>query len=297
MEKSETSGSRIYKLRESMQETQEQFANHLGVKRAAVSAWEKDDRLRRPSAAMYLKLASLARSPEDARWFLGQAAIEDRVVLSLADTLRAGTVVAPTQGQVVRVEHLPGTRDVGSIFAQIPAGMSPDDIRYMMIEKDYSQFLFKKGEIAIFDVSDSTALGFCNLWDSIIMAKLPPQYWQTAEGLRLGPPSHFLGVLRLVSASPLSVRWAARLDPMEADKLESGVDIGYWRPDADLDSFGELNPEIEARLRVDESYRAHLEKKWGETASKEMRPHESVEIIGRVVAWSSLLTRRKRKAR
>lgn len=292
--RSETVGSRIRGLRENLGYLgrQADFANLLDVGQGTLSAWERNDPVRKPSAIIFLKLAALARSPEEARFFLKQAAIDEQVVFSLADLLGVETRPRSSEGRLVRIRELPGTSDIGGLFVQIPAGADSASFRYFVLEEGCSKLFFKKGEIAIVDVSHGLGSGFCNLWDKIVLAKLPPRYWPSLKGLRLGPSSYSIGVLRLVSMPPLSLTWVAQLDPIDPENLGDGVEIGRWHPDADLDSSGQLPPEIEARLRVEEAYRKNLEGKWEERAGKEMRPHEAVEIIGRVVAWDGMLARR-----
>jgi transcriptional regulator with XRE-family HTH domain len=84
--KEKTTGERIRAIRGDR--SQADFGEEvLGSSQGAVSAWERDDKDRAPSAAIYFRLAALAPDPEDARFFLKQAGLTPEAVISLADSL------------------------------------------------------------------------------------------------------------------------------------------------------------------------------------------------------------------
>jgi transcriptional regulator with XRE-family HTH domain len=83
--KQKTAGERIRELRGGM--SQADFGQLLDSSQGAVSAWERDDKDRSPSAAVYFRLAALARNPEDVTFFLEQAGLDENAVISVADTL------------------------------------------------------------------------------------------------------------------------------------------------------------------------------------------------------------------
>jgi len=84
-EKAETAGQRINRIRGEM--SQAKFGELLGSSQGAVSAWERDDKDRSPSAAIYFRLAALARDPDDSIFFLQQADLEPDAVISFAVVL------------------------------------------------------------------------------------------------------------------------------------------------------------------------------------------------------------------
>lgn len=85
-EKAETAGQRISRIRgEEM--SQAEFGKLLDSSQGAVSAWERDDKDRAPSAGIYFRLAALARDPEDSIFFLEQAGLQPDAVMSVADML------------------------------------------------------------------------------------------------------------------------------------------------------------------------------------------------------------------
>ena len=84
--KQETAGQRIERIRGD--QTQAEFGALLGgASQSAVSAWERDDKDRGPSSAIYFRLAALAHDPEDSIFFLQQAGLQPDAVISVADVL------------------------------------------------------------------------------------------------------------------------------------------------------------------------------------------------------------------
>jgi transcriptional regulator with XRE-family HTH domain len=83
--KQKTAGERIQAIRNEM--SQAEFGKLLEASQGAVSAWERDDKDRSPSAAIYFRLASLAQNSEDSVFFLEQAGLDKDAVISVADVL------------------------------------------------------------------------------------------------------------------------------------------------------------------------------------------------------------------
>ncbi|MGB9485930.1 MAG: helix-turn-helix transcriptional regulator, partial [Terriglobia bacterium] len=84
-EKPATVGERIKAIRGEM--SQAEFGQLLDSSQGAVSAWERDDKDRSPSAAIYFRLAALAHDPDDSIFFLQQAGLDPDAVISVADVL------------------------------------------------------------------------------------------------------------------------------------------------------------------------------------------------------------------
>lgn len=84
--KQKTAGERIKAIRGDDM-SQAEFGALLDSSQGAVSAWERDDKDRSPSAAVYFRLAALARDPDDSVFFLQQAGLEPDAVISVADVL------------------------------------------------------------------------------------------------------------------------------------------------------------------------------------------------------------------
>ncbi len=82
---------------------QADFGQLLDSSQGAVSAWERDDKERSPSAAIYFHLAALAHSAEDSLFFLEQAGLKPDAVISVANVLlkegkvNMGAILATTE--------------------------------------------------------------------------------------------------------------------------------------------------------------------------------------------------------
>jgi transcriptional regulator with XRE-family HTH domain len=84
--KEQTAGQRIERIRGDR--TQAEFGALLGgASQSAVSAWERDDKDRAPSSAIYFRLAALADDPDDVGFFLEQGGVPSEAVISVADAL------------------------------------------------------------------------------------------------------------------------------------------------------------------------------------------------------------------
>jgi len=83
--KTATAGERIKAIRGEM--SQEEFGKLLDSSQGAVSAWERDDKDRSPSAAIYFGLAALAGDPEDTVFFLEQPGLQPQAVTSVYQML------------------------------------------------------------------------------------------------------------------------------------------------------------------------------------------------------------------
>jgi transcriptional regulator with XRE-family HTH domain len=83
--KKKTAGERIRDIRGEM--SQADFGQLLDSSQGAVSAWERDDKDRSPSAAIYFRLAALAHDPDDSIFFLNQAGLRPDAVITVADVL------------------------------------------------------------------------------------------------------------------------------------------------------------------------------------------------------------------
>jgi transcriptional regulator with XRE-family HTH domain len=85
-QKQETTGERIERIRGNR--SQVGFGELLGgASQSAVSAWERDDKDRAPSAAIYFRLAALADDPDDAVFFLQEGGVPSEAVISVANAL------------------------------------------------------------------------------------------------------------------------------------------------------------------------------------------------------------------
>lgn len=269
---------RIRSWRESLGISQAGLSKDLGVSQGTVSGWEEGTKERAPSKEMYLRMGFLSEKPDDIRYFLKQANIEPQDLVRIIERLSnkaAGSIIEP----------LPGSVDAGGVFIQGPGSPRAASLRYLVLEESCSQFLLRKGDLVIIDTSLPAEGSLLGLWDKVVLAKLPPQYKPTAEGMQLGLGRHYVGILRLVSTSSLFLTWAAHLDPVDQDRLGTGVDIGYWRPADMVEASGDLVPALRKRFESDPSFREGMLRKIERRAESEIRAAKGVEVLGRVRAW------------
>jgi transcriptional regulator with XRE-family HTH domain len=85
MKKTATAGERIRAIRG--EKSQEEFGKLLDSSQGAVSAWERDDKDRSPSAAIYFRFAALANDFDDSVFFLEQAGLQPDAVVTVANML------------------------------------------------------------------------------------------------------------------------------------------------------------------------------------------------------------------
>lgn len=221
MKKARTSGERIKKLRGSR--TQVELARDLGVKRAAVSAWEGDDKLRRPSAAIYLKLAALATDPEDSRWFLREAGIDERVIFSAAEKMGLGKSIAPQESEIVRVPALgaAGSEDIGDILLPRSLIPNPNFARYFIAGEYATQLVLAPGVVVI-DTSDSGNLIRPFLGEVVLVHLFG---WRTEHRSPLLAQDYLMGKVWTVDLPHVGM--AAVLGGPDAPRPVEGVYLGH----------------------------------------------------------------------
>ena len=102
--KGPTVGERIRKLRG--KRLQVEFAKKLGVTQGAVSAWERNDKDRAPSADAYVRLGNLADDPQDSLYFWKQGGLDPQAILSAALKVFRDRFTPPLEGEIYRVPLL-----------------------------------------------------------------------------------------------------------------------------------------------------------------------------------------------
>lgn len=277
MKKKKTSGELIKELRNSRRETQEQFASRLGVKRAAVSAWEKDDRLRKPSAVIYFKLASLARNSGEAAWFLERADLDQRAVFLVAEKIRQGRAASVAEGAAITVGPLPGSEDIGNLLLASERIPDPDFAYYFVADEACSQLIHLAGIFFLDTIGAGRSIA--PFWEQLVLVKMPPSSGRRHVSPEL--PNYLLGKIwpmpnvarRFVCYSGFA-RLAGLGRPSD---LFEGVHLGSWYHPDYKGEASEHTPEELDRFS-DEAYRRGM---------KEMETDPGVEIVGRVVSWSA----------
>lgn len=274
MRKARTSGQRIKELRDSRGETQAVFATHFDVQRAIVSSWEGDDDLRKPSAVVYLKLAALARNPQEAAYFLSLAEIEQRTVFSLAEKLAEGKLLAAKSGDVVRLGPLPGTEDHGEIL--LPRARVPNPrFTYYAFGLESLTWLALEPGLIFLDTKDAGDR-VAPFWSEIAVARRRSDVGNVSE--------HFLGKIWMVqseAASPTHVS-AVRFSVMAGAQRPSrwqGFLLGrHFHP-----RWGEA--DFHRRIAADDDFSRCVHEDTHRRAFSGMRTDSGIEIVGRVIAW------------
>lgn len=271
-----TVGARIRALRERLGYAGRQgdFAELLSCSQGTLSAWERDDPIRKPSSAVYLRLAMLASSSEDASYFLALARIERDAVFSLAERLGAERIASASAEDVVRIGPLQGSTDHGTLLLQRALVPNPNFTYYAATLSYLTWLALSHGLIVI----DTKGAGgpLDPFFDKIIVVR-------SKQSFR-GEPEHQVGRLHFISPyrneelqslEPPTAVLAGDLDPGPL----GGMTVGrfpheFWDPQEIL------------RLWQGDLELAHLKTEAAlNDARQEMRPVPAIEIVGRVLAW------------
>lgn len=271
MRKPETSGERIKALRGA--ETQERFARKLGVTRGAVSAWEKDDELRRPSAAIYLKLACLASDPGDAGWFLQKAEIESDLIFRLAATLGRKPIGGGGPGGVaIYVRPLDSMAGAGGEPYPASRLRHPDSVRSLVLPPGSGSEIFRADDTVLVDTGYTKEEALLPYWEELILLSFPIRpgepgkvYELKLEGPQIGrltlEPPH------LIRNGGSALEYQAAFEPL----MGRSEVVGTWRS-------GDIGPAIDARAGIDYVGLEML-------ARREMKLFDGLLIHGHVVGW------------
>ncbi len=147
-----TVGERISKLRGA--KTQADFARALKVTQGAVSAWERNDKDRAPSADIYFRLASLADNPEDSLYFLGRAGLDPQAVYAVAGKVKAEIFETPSDAEIVRVRaYNKRSEDGFGPTLILPARMVPNPASTHFLRLTDDGYMFNVGDIIVLDVT------------------------------------------------------------------------------------------------------------------------------------------------
>lgn len=274
MAKPRTPGQRIRDLRNFRHETQAQFGKHFGVGRGAVSAWEVDDELRKPSVVTYLKLAMLALNPDDIAFFLALAEIEQKAIFSLAERLNAERLASASEGELVQVRPLPGTSDSGTLLLHRSLVPNPN-FTYYAINMPNTTWLALAFGLIVIDTKDAGDL-LAPFWDDVIIVR-------SKQSFR-GEPEHVVGKLHMMS--PKGAPGQREMEPptaVVAGDSEPGPSRGmiigrhtdrFW----EAKRLGDLSQEdLVVALQ---KFHAALN-----LARQDMRLLPMLEIVGRVIEW------------
>lgn len=302
--KTETAGERIRRIRKDGQQDQRSFGARVGAAQGTVSAWERDDKDRAPSADMYFRLATLATKPEDQVFFLQRAGLSREVIISAANKLLREQIVRPEAGERVyipRVEKTSdGLREVGTPL-MMPVELVPNPQSTHCFGIRFTPTTFDQW--AIVDTADNEAEGLGPFWGLPVLVEFAPK----DEFGPLWPEGLEIGMLFLEEGEPTpeGTPWFARFLQSYVSRILIGASIrvGMWTergpkggvarlsyPLVDPkhllgNRFPGMGAEHTARLKLEwEATRGLTEERYGR-AGREMRLVPGCKIIGRVITW------------
>jgi transcriptional regulator with XRE-family HTH domain len=291
-QKGETLGERIRRIRG--ETFQAEFGKRLGVSQGAVSAWERDDKERLPSADIYFRLATLASLAEDQAFFLEKAGLSREIIASAANKLVKDRIMRPKGGDIVLIQ--PFRENVQGSQEQVPAlrltaNLAPDptSMRYAVVNEDFtgaevfsafpgnsednvSDSLIADGpqtfpplvmgDIILLDISRNDAIDLSLFWGKLLLV-----YTEQPPG-----PRYIVGQLGLFPSRGLV--FTARLYVWTT--LEGGeeLDVGLWRGNIPA------SPQDE-----DARFPEELYKQVEPQARREIRLDAGYQIVGLVVGW------------
>ncbi len=279
--KSETLGERIKRIRGD--EYQARFGKRLGVSQGTISAWERNDKNRPPSADAYVRLAMLTSKPKDQAFLLQCSGLGREVIVSAANQLLSEQVRKPLPGECVnvqRVERTPtGLKELGvSILMPVELVPNPASTYCFGISLTRGEFF---DEWAIVDTSNAEAEDLCPFWGLPVLLEFarnddsPPQW---PVGLKIG-----MLFLEEDQQMPGGSPWYARfLEPhIGGLLLAASMRVGRWtetrqsRVDTILESERNnpgAGPELQRDIRSGRAARA-------------IRLEPGCKVIGRVITW------------
>lgn len=297
--KGETLGQRIYRIRGKTK--QAEFGKRIGVSQGAVSAWERDDKDRLPSADTYFRLAVLAPLDSDKAFFLQKAGLSRETIVSAANELIGDQVVHPRESDVVLIQPL-GQNTEGTAGQRPPLRVTaniapnPTTTRYLAVNKeefvgqqvyssfpgnsvDYSAFYNSKfgaeetgasmhsplelGDIIFVDISESGAVDFSPFWGRLILVGSEER----------SAPKYLIGQLGLMPTRGLV--FTASLHIWTTSEHEP-YEIGMWRGELPASAHGR-DPLLSGEEEVFQEALAR--------ARKEIRLDPQYRILGLVVGW------------
>jgi transcriptional regulator with XRE-family HTH domain len=298
-QKVETLGQRIKRIRGKTY--QADFGKRLGVSQGAVSAWERDDKDRLPSADIYFRLAALGSHAEDQAFFLQKAGLSREIIVSAANKLIGHPIVRPKEGDIVLIE--PFREEAQGSQEQLPAlrltaNLAPDptSMRYVIVNEDFagaeviSEFPGDSqddvlgyleppgpqtypplimGDIILLDISKNDAVDLSPFWGHLLLIHVerPPV------------PRCIVGQIGLMSH--LGLVFTARLQLWSTTEAGENIDIGIWRGN------------VSAEIGDDAKYPLEVYKEAEPQARREIRLHAGYQIAGLVVGWLRPSSERK----
>jgi transcriptional regulator with XRE-family HTH domain len=277
-----TLGERIRAIRGEMH--QAEFGKLLGVSQGTVSAWERNDKDRPPSADMYFRLAGLASRPEDQAFFLQKAGLTGDIILSAAERIFADRSAPPSKSEIFRVpivRRTPnGTEDTGELFP-VAAWLVEHEASTVcfLVDDNSASPAVPSGDLILLDTSQ------CGAKD------LDPFLGQVGL-LDLGPPEKT--VLHGTGYHGLCMGRLRRR--VLSDDLGGTLQFPFYNAVATLLPFGAPRPRLEGGITELVIGRADSPPRIPTTAEEEAAFRAEVrgqaislspplKVLGRVIGW------------
>lgn len=233
-QKGQTLGERIRRIRGETH--QGEFGKRLGVSQGTVSAWERNDKNRPPSADMYFRLATLASLADDQAFFLQKAGLTGETILSAAERIFADRSAPPSKGEIFRVPIVrhtsKGTEETGELFP-VAASLVEHEASTvcLSVDKNSATPSVLSGDLIVLDTSQ------CDAKD------LGPFLDQRAL-LDLGPPQE--PILRGTGYHGLCIGQVRRR--VLPDDLGGGLEFPFYVAIATLLPFGAPQSRLEGGI-------------------------------------------------
>jgi len=293
----ETTGQRIRRMRKSRGEDQVPFGKKMGVGQGTVSAWERDDKDRAPSADMYFRLAILAAEPDDQAYFLQKAGLSGSVILSAADKIKADRSAPPSEGEIFRVPIVRrvngNTEETGELFPVANSIIGDQaSVVCLSVDDTLGPRLVPSGSKVLLDTSDNDAPDLCPFWGRLVLFDIDAQHphgrmtqivnnnaWP--DGLNIGTlrcEKSELGLELPFESESHYLIWKAHLslltDSETLKKIGTRGDLilgGWMHPATGQPGTREEQEKLAAEATLE--------------AYKHVRVDERCKLLGRVIAY------------
>lgn len=275
-------------------ETQAEFAERLHVKQPTVSAWERGDKRRAPSAEIYFRLASLAPDRADKIIFLEMAGLDEQAILAAAEGLlekrakeaeglreKGGVILVP------RFRETQQGREEAGPPIPLPTEFIPNPgstICFVVDEKCTKVLDSPRGTL-ILDESVKDAEELAPLWNQVVLVDYPGGTEEDAANV---PRGLYVGRLILREfvrkfgwgdrGTPGAI-WHARVSLLTGNPRLESIRVGTFASDPPEGTPWYKNDLLPSQLaQLDRFYKDSRER-----ARVELRLDRGCRILGQVI--------------
>lgn len=196
-------GELIRAVRDSRSENQPEFAESLGVSQGTVSAWEANDKRRRPSVDALFRIGCLAKNPELAISLWEHAGLRHEAILQAARKIfQDDRLTIPPGTEIVRIprfwETLEGRKEAGRPIP-FAAEFIPNPVATICVlsdERSTALVNAPRGTILV-DTSCEGVQNLRDLWGHVIMLRY---HWDPARLAPRAGEGVYIGRLELVGS-------------------------------------------------------------------------------------------------